>query len=297
MRVLELYCGIGGVAAALGSAVEIVAAVDQSEAALAGYRHNFPSHPTVAKRVDSLDVGWMKALDADLWWASPPCQPFTRRGKRRGLADPRAETFKALLRHLEVARPRTFAMENVEGFLDSDGHQLLRETLQRSGYSAVREHVLCPSRFRVANRRPRFYLVASRDELLAECHEPGPQPELPELLDSEPAEDLWVQDDVVERYRRAMHVVDEDDPCAVTACFTSAYGRSHVRSGSYLRTRDRRIRRFSPEEILRVLGFPSSFGLPSMLRGRPRGRAWRLVGNTLSLVPVRWTLSAIPTPP
>lgn len=295
MRILELYCGIGGVAAALDPSVEVAAAVDQSEPALSVYRHNFPGHPVVAKRVDSLDPRWLRGLAADLWWASPPCQPFTKRGNRRGLEDPRADTFQALLRHLDAVRPEAFAMENVEGFQGSDGHDLLRATLERTGYPHVREHLLCPSDFGVPNRRPRFYLVASRTELLAESFEPGPQPTLPELLDREPADDLWVDDEIVQTYHHAMHIVDVDmaevegETDAVTNCFTSAYGRSHVRSGSFLRTRDGRVRRLSPVEILRLLGFPESFRLPPTLR---RQNAWRLVGNSLSLVPVRWVLSA-----
>ena len=298
MRVLELYCGLGGVAAALEGGVlgdaEIDAAVDQSEPALSAYRYNFPDHPTAAKRVDSLDPDWLTSLGADLWWASPPCQPFTRRGQRRGLDDPRADTFKALLRHLDAVRPRDFAMENVEGFAGSDGHDLLRETLERAGYPSVREHLLCPSDFGVANRRPRFYLVASQDELGEESYEPGPQPKLPELLDDEPSDDLWVDDDIAEKYEHAIHLVEENDRGAVTNCFTSAYGRSHVRSGSYLRTESGRVRRFSPAEILRLLGFPKSFRLPPALR---RQNAWRLVGNSLSLVPVRRVLSALSLAP
>ncbi|MDA8017190.1 MAG: DNA cytosine methyltransferase [Thermoanaerobaculia bacterium] len=290
MRVLELYSGIGGVAAALGKTAEIAAAVDQSQPALSVYRHNFPSHPTVEKRVDCLDRDWLRRRHADLWWASPPCQPFTVRGQRRGLDDPRADTFKALLRHLENVRPRSFAMENVEGFRDSDGHDLLRRTLDHAGYSQVREHLLCPSDLGVANRRPRFYLVASRGELQSEFDVSCPHPRLPEILEAQPDPSLWLDATIVRRYHQALHVVDEDDSYAVTSCFTSAYGRSHVRSGSYLRTRDGGLRRFSPIEILRLLGFPTEFTLPQELR---RSNAWRLVGNSLSLTPVRRVLSSI----
>ena len=70
-------------------------------------------------------------------------------------------------------------------------------------------------------------------------------------------------------------VVRGDDPAAITSCFTSAYGKSPVRSGSYLITSDG-LRRFSPEEILRLLGFPRWFSLPPELRPRT---AWKLVGN------------------
>ena len=94
----------------------------------------------------------------------------------------------------------------------------------------------------------------------------------------------------MERYRGALHVIDPGDPRAVAHCFTSAYGRSPVRSGSYLATKTG-VRRFSPAEILRLLGFPESFRLPPELGLEG---AWRLVGNSLSIDAVRWVLGTIP---
>ena len=125
---------------------------------------------------------------------------------------------------------------------------------------------------------------------------PTPPPEqahstlLRQYLDPDPDLALFVEPDLVERYRGALDVVDAGDPDAVTSCFTSAYGRSVVRSGSYLATASG-IRRFSPDEILRLLGFPASYRLPSDL---PRSNAWRLVANSLSIPVVRSILSAIP---
>jgi len=85
-------------------------------------------------------------------------------------------------------------------------------------------------------------------------------------------------------------VVDAAQPGACAACFTSAYGRSVVRSGSYLAT-PTGLRRFSPQEILRLLDFPDTYRLPP---GLPLRAAWPLVGNSLSVRAVRWVLSAMP---
>jgi hypothetical protein len=110
------------------------------------------------------------------------------------------------------------------------------------------------------------------------------------FLDPAASPSLRVDPGLVRRYRHAMDIVDPEDPAAVTACFTSAYGHSPVRSGSYLQTPSG-LRRFSPAEILRLLGFPATFTLPPKL---PLAAAWRLVGNSLSIPAVRHVLSAIP---
>lgn len=290
MRVLELFCGIGGCAAVLGPRATVAAAVDVNRDALDVYSHNFP-HPVEARTVESLPAAAYGAFGADLWWLSPPCQPFTERGLRRDVDDPRARPFLAVLERLEEVRPRYVAMENVPGFQGSRAWTLLRETLERTGYPAVHERLLCPSELGLPNRRRRFYLVAGRESI----PEPSPPRQLEakslaDLLDPVPDPELAVTPEILESYEGALSIADAGDPAALTSCFTSAYGRSHVRSGSYLRTASG-ARRFSPAEILRILGFPESYCLPP---GLSPGKAWRLVGNSLSLAPVRTMLTAVP---
>lgn len=300
MRVVELYCGIGGVAAALGPALardtaQIVAAVDVNTVALGVYGHNFPGHETFCRSVESVEPKRAAAWDADLWWASPPCQPFTRRGLSKGLDDARARTFVALMDLVAAVRPPSFAMENVVGFETSAARDLLLRTLEGAGYSELREHLVCPQELGRPNRRPRYYAVASRNSL-----GPGPSLEpdrrsLDEALEPfEPSPDaidsLRLTPEHLRRYDGALHIVERHDPDAVTGCFTSAYGRSHVRSGSFLR-HGTGARRFSPREILSLLDFPASYQLPADLSAKS---AWRLVGNSLALEPVRRALGQIP---
>lgn len=298
MRVLELYAGIGGLAAALAPAAgaEVVAAVDVSRLALGVYGHNFP-HPRLAAAVESLAGDRLRHLDADLWWLSPPCQPFTRRGLGRDLDDPRAATFLAVLDRIAEVRPPYVALENVPPFRRSRACRRLHRTLGEAGYHSLHETVLCPTELGLANRRRRYYLVASRHHRLVPVTPapgtPAPRPAVPlaACLDPAPAGELAVDPDLAARYRGALDIVRGDDPAACTACFTSAYGRSPVKSGSYLATGDGALRRFSPAEILRLLGFPPSFEMPSSV---PLGAAWRLVGNSLSVAAVRAVLTVIP---
>lgn len=290
LRVLELFCGIGGCAAALGGAARVTAAIDVNTEALAVYGANF-RHPAEARNLDSIDRRDLARWRADLWWMSPPCQPFTRRGKRLDDADPRSTALLALIPKIAAERPPFVALENVPGFAGSRTHGRLLAALEGAGYE-VRERELCPTELGVPNRRRRYYLVAGRQALAATgeaATRDAPRP-LAAYLDDEPEAGLELDPAIAQSYRAALDVVDPADPAAVAACFTSAYGRSHVRSGSYLRT-PHGPRRFSPREILSLLGFPKAYVVPS---GTPRRLAWRLAGASLSVQAVRRTLEALP---
>ncbi len=295
-RLLELYCGIGGCAAAVASSgVRVVAALDVNRSALEVYTQNF-DHPVSARTLEGLGADELAAFRADLWWLSPPCQPFTRRGLGRDADDPRSRSLLALLDRigeLGAAAPSRLALENVPGFAGSRCHARLLEVLAAAGYR-VRERVLCPTELGVPNRRRRYYLAARRGADPAPWPAPPPGgPPLAAYLDPEGAEtgsDLRLAPAIARRYRHALDVVDPADPSAVAACFTAAYGRSPVRSGSYLPAPGGGLRHFSPSEVLRLLGFPATFSLPP---GMPPARAWPLLGNSLSVPAVRHVLSTL----
>jgi len=297
LAAVEFYAGIGGFAAAVGEAIEIVAAVDINRRALEVYGRNF-AHRRVPRTIESIPTAELQAWDADLWWLSPPCQPFTRRGKRGDVNDPRSASFVALVEQIRQAQPPHLALENVPDFAGSRAYALLHDALSEAGYH-TREVVLCPTQLGAVNRRRRFYLAASLSPsprwgegrfaaVPSQLAKFRRQP-LSDFLDETWDSRLEVDPEMIARYRGAVDIVDADDPQAVCSCFTSAYGRSPVRSGSYLKSGDR-IRRFSPREILRMLGFPPEYRLaPDML---PK-QAWPLAGNSLSVTAVRAVLKSV----
>ncbi len=287
LRVLELFCGIGGCAAALGDGASVVAAVDINRNALNAYDHNF-AHTSVACSVESIPIQTFRDWKADLWWLSPPCQPYTKRGRKRDLEDPRAASLLALIPKIGEVHPSYLALENVPGFLHSRVYERLRTQLDRDGYT-VRECILCPTELGLPNRRRRFYLVASRKRLGSWTSPAVDRFSIRSILQKKVDPRLKAPAVVLQRYRQAIHVVARDED-QITNCFTAAYGRSYVRSGSYL-SEGGHIRRFSPPEILRILGFPSGYRLPPKLSLR---QAWPLVGNSLCVPAVRHILSCIP---
>lgn len=284
-RVLELFCGIGGLAAALGTRGSVVAAVDIDRSALDVYQRNFP-YPTVVRTIESIPLDNYRTWDADLWWLSPPCQPYTRRGRQRDLEDPRAAGLLAVIQRIGELRPAHIALENVPPFADSHSCHRLRDTLLRCGYH-VREQLLCPTELGIPNRRRRFYVVASQQELLPPARPGASRHALAEFLDASPDPVLSVPPALEQRYAAAIDIVDGSS-CG-SSCFTAAYGRSPVRSGSYLRTPSG-LRRFSPREIARLLGFPDSFRFPASTTHR---QAWKQLGNSLSVIAVRHVLTSL----
>lgn len=295
LRALELFCGIGGFAAAVaGGGVRVVGALDQSEVALGVYRLNFPNHHARQADLEKIDAEELAAFGADLWWLSPPCQPYSVRGRGLDLADPRARSLARLLKVFgkipEPQLPHRLALENVPGFARSQARQGLVRLLRERGYE-LRERQLCPTELGLPSRRPRYYLVASRVGLASPQppSRPAPRPLrefLDQALNENPPPDLLVPEPVLTRFGEGLRILDPADPAAYTTCFTAGYGKSLMHAGSYLRSKQG-VRRFAPQEIARLLQLPAEFRFPKQL---PLRKRWQLLGNSLSVAAVREVL-------
>ena len=114
-------------------------------------------------------------------------------------------------------------------------------------------------------------------------------------------EQLVLSDEVLRKpWAKGLSIVGEDD--RVTFCFTSSYGqRMHKSSGSTFHMscpRGKRINRegdlveeltgkvrlFSPRELLRLFGFPSTYSFPQEMKLRQQ---WRLIGQSISVTVVQ----------
>ncbi len=282
---LELFSGIGAAGRAWGGSV--VGAIDQNPHANATYRANHGLAPR-AWNLAGVTAAQLSAFQAERWWLSPPCQPFTVRGARRDLEDPRVKPLLRVLAILCELRPPVVAMENVPGFVASATRGELRAALIAAGYT-LDERLLCPTSLGVPMRRQRYYLVARlgrdgghRSQFETPAAAPPARP-LVGFLDEVPEPALYVSEALISTWGHSVNILEAKNPTAVATCFTSAYGRSPVRSGSYLRDGGG-VRYFSPEEILRLMGFPGGFAFPA---GLDRHIRWDLAGNTLSVDAVR----------
>ena len=139
MRAIELFSCAGGMAEGFRRAgIEFATAYDRDPNACASYAHNLGRAPVQADIHDLLRAAQRQRVPypLDLVVADPPCTPWSRGGKREGLADPR--DCLEVTRDLILAwRPRAYLIGNVPG-LDDARHlptmRALLAPLARAGY-------------------------------------------------------------------------------------------------------------------------------------------------------------------
>lgn len=307
IKAVEFFSGIGAFAAAAcnlraaadqdGSApmVEMAAAFDQSETANLVYELNFGHRPR-PRNLDSIPSNDIPK--ADLWWLSPPCTPYSVRGKQKDADDPRARSFLHLISMIGKHRPTFLAIENVLGFKGSKVNAILQSELVKHGYT-VRALDLCSTELGTPMRRPRHFVLASQAPLpVPQVPQAGRSGQLRSYLIDGTSErhELRLSSETVQRYGHSYDIVDPLDDQAVAICFTSGYGKSQKVSGSLIKVphTENQLRRFSPHEILNLLGFPADYQLPEDLQLEA---AWRLVGNSVDVRCVQFCLQTLLTSP
>ena len=179
---IDLFAGCGGLSLGLRRAGWTSQfAVEAHPDAFATYSHNLIREPSAwpewlpqkAMRIEQLICDHRRNLTelrghVDLVAGGPPCQGFSAAGRRRA-DDPRNRMVRHYLDFLRLVEPRLVLLENVRGFttmqFDDVGSYAahVTEELEGMGYRVWSE-MLVASEWGVPQRRPRFFVVASRDK-------------------------------------------------------------------------------------------------------------------------------------
>lgn len=175
LRLLDLFAGCGGLTSGFLStgAFEAVGAVEHDLDAAATYAVNFGEHIHVG---DIADWTWSGGAPVDVVVGGPPCQGFSRLG-RRDPDDPRNVLWKEYVRVLQSVRPTFFVLENVAPFLRAGQYALLLDETRPGGRLQdfrLEAHVLNAADYGVAQSRRRAVVIGRRREL----KEIGPPPAL-----------------------------------------------------------------------------------------------------------------------
>ncbi len=163
MRAVDLFCGCGGLSAGLiQSGIDVVAAYDSWEPALATYRRNIGDHACQLDLSDvELSTESIRAHNPDLIAGGPPCQDFSTAGKR--VEAGRANLTIAFGEIVEACQAPFFLMENVPQVRLSKTYRKTRDGLLAAGYD-IAEIVLDASKCGVPQARKRFFAFGALDQ-------------------------------------------------------------------------------------------------------------------------------------
>lgn len=153
-----------------------------------------------------------KTPEIDAIFGGPPCQGFSRAG-RRNPDDPRNMLFREYLRVINEIKPRYVVFENVTGFVDTKfygfigvtGHRyedgelvpdILRNEFKLIGYHTLKPRILNAAHYGVPQRRNRIIVMAYRDDVQPPVYPKPTHTDETALTISESISDLINNDDI-----------------------------------------------------------------------------------------------------
>lgn len=294
---IDLFCGIGGFRQAMESVGgACVFSCDKNKAARLTYQSNYGDMPEGnITKIQAEDIPAFNILCAGF-----PCQPFSIAGKQRGFADERGTMFFEIARIIKYHKPEVVFLENVANLEKHDNGNTLKviiRTLKRAGYD-VQYKVLNSKDYGVAQIRKRIYIVCFRKDLKAKFSFPEPFESnlaVEDFLETEVDGHYYIdRSDIVfykedstvrvrDTYRmgyignigqgRRIYSIKGLTPTFVV----SARGPAGGTESYYI---NGRVRRLTPDECKRIMGFPEDFIFPVK-----EERAYEQLGNSVA-VPV-----------
>ena len=170
MRVIDLFCGCGGMSLGFQNAgFDIVAAYDNWQPAIDIYQKNF-QHPIYKKDLSTEDiVPELRELAPEMIIGGPPCQDFSIAGKRE-FRGKRANLTLKFGQIVSEVLPQWFVMENVYNIEKSPIFEEVLAIFKSAGYG-VTKHVWDASYMGVPQMRRRYFVVGKlgeKDDFLLE---------------------------------------------------------------------------------------------------------------------------------
>ncbi len=277
LKFIDLFAGIGGFHLALSNlGMQCVFASEFDEAARKTYLANHSLEEDFFN-TDIRSASYDLIPDHDILCAGFPCQAFSHVGKRVGLTDgsnsERGNLFYCISEILEVKKPRAFILENVRGLVNHDDgntFKVIKQELEAQGY-AIYHKVLKASEFGRPQHRPRIFIVGfNKDKVDTTQPFEFPQPIPLKMTMS----DVW------------------EGECSRDIGLTLRVG------GKSSPIDDRRnwdgyivdgeIKRISPKEGKRMMGFPDSFIFPGT-----KSQAMKQLGNGVCVDVVQHVASSV----
>lgn len=296
---IDLFCGIGGFRLALESlGAKCVFSCDKDRQARKTYQANFGEEP----EGDITTIAADTIPDFNILCGGFPCQPFSVAGKKRGFKDTRGTLFFEIARIIKAKQPEVVFLENVANLARHDNGNTLRvilDTLDGLGYN-VHYQILNAAHYGVPQIRKRIYFVCFRKDLQVDFSFPEPTFEdvaVKDYLEKDVDETYYLDINSITFYKpdtdvrqlntyrmgyigsisqgRRVYSVKGCTPTFVV----SARGPAGSTEAYYI---NGRVRRLTPYESKRIMGFPDNFVFPVK-----EERAYQQLGNSVAVPVVR----------
>ena len=294
---IDLFAGIGGFRQAMEEVGgTCVFSSDIDKHARSTYLANYGEEPAGdIKKIAAVDIPHFNVLCAGF-----PCQPYSIAGRKQGMKDERGQIFFEITRIIAHHKPEVIFLENVARLQRHDGgsaFNIIVRSIEELGYK-VYYQVLAANDFGVAQVRKRLYFVCIRNDLNVSFKFPEPignTTSVEDYLDPEVDEKYYIDDpnicfckpDLTEKVNTTYKVGHIGGTSqgrriysikGVTPTFVcQSRGPAGGMEAYYV---NGRVRRLTPDEGKRIMGFPEDFVFPV-----PEYRALEQLGNTVA-VPV-----------
>ena len=305
---IDLFAGIGGFRLALESfGLKCVFSSELDKHASKTYCENFGESPAG-------DIKKIKADEIpshDILCAGFPCQSFSISGKRKGFEDTRGTLFFDIARIVKYHKPKVILLENVKNFERHDEGRTLRtvlSVLRGLGYPNSFYSVLNASKYGVPTSRERIYIVCFREDLAVKKFN-FPMPTYKKIYlkdvlenDTNTSEFEIHRRDI--RFTKSIKQNPSLRPLQIGkinrggqgeriysieghAITLSAYGGgAAAKTGAYLV--NNKIRKLTPRECARVMGFPDNFKIPVS-----KAQAYKQFGNGVAIPVIKEVMGKI----
>ncbi|ENL4089133.1 DNA cytosine methyltransferase [Providencia rettgeri] len=192
VKVVDLFCGVGGLTHGLQAAgLKVVAGYDIDQACRFAYEKN-NNALFVSKSVTDIDPHELfqhfGKSDIKILAGCAPCQPFSSYSNTidpsTKLQDKRWSLLYSFAKQIEIVQPEIVTMENVPRVINHKVFQDFTDTLKKQGYYVWFDKVYCPN-YGMSQTRTRLVLLASKlgeIELIKPTHSPDSYVKLREVI-------------------------------------------------------------------------------------------------------------------
>ena len=263
MKIIDLFSGIGGFSLGFQRAgyqftEHYFSEIDKH--AIANYKYNFP-HAKYIGDITTLHGG--DFTDIDIITFGSPCQNFSTAGRREGLKGAKSSLIQHAIALITEVRPSVFIWENVKGAFSSnagaDFWAILQALANIGGYTI--EWQLLNTSWLLPQNRERIYLIGH----IAGRSIPGVFP---------------IGEIAKDSSKKTRNIYD------YSRTILRGYKNS-TSTGSFIRTKNNKIRYLTEIECERLQGFPDNWTQYGDYNGaiKPiaKTQRYKLIGNAVTV--------------